>query len=129
MPVAVRGSALTNSIDRGYLYGAIACLVADVEARKRQLERGLEVGLRKLRDDGGNASEVWALSDAVACIDDALGAPTLGPIVEQHAGHGSAFDLSALLRDLGVTRWRDGTLNLSDKAPLAAVRRAIVHPP
>jgi hypothetical protein len=112
-----------------YWGGAIACLVADVEARKRHVDRGLEVGLRALREAGGNACEVWSLADAIGTIDRALGAPTLAPIASAHAGHGSAFDLPALFADLGVNRDAKGALQLSDQAPLAAVRRAITAVP
>jgi hypothetical protein len=112
-----------------YWGGAIACLVADVEARKRDPKRGLEVGLRALRDSGANACEVWSLADTISAIDKALGAPTLAPIAAAHAQHGSAFDLQALLRDLGVAVDANGAVKLSDDAPLAAVRRAITAPP
>lgn len=108
-----------------YWGGAIACLVADVTARKRRLEAGLEVGLRALREAGGNACEVWSLSEAIGAIDHALGAPTLAPIAQAHANHGAPYDLNGLFRDLGVTRDAAGKLALSDSAPLAAVRRAI----
>ena len=111
-----------------YWGGAIASLVADVEARQRHVDRGLEVGLRALREAGGNACEVWALSDAITTIDHALGAPTLAPIASAHASHGSAFDLAALFADLGVNRDAKGAVQLSDQAPLAAVRRAITAP-
>jgi hypothetical protein len=122
---------LENAQDfRGiYWGGALACLEADVEARKRQLDRGLEVGLRALREAGGSASEVWAMSDALTTVDKALGSPTLGRIAQLHGQHGNPFDLAALLRDLGVTRAPDGTIQLSDSAPLAAVRRAIIEKP
>jgi hypothetical protein len=112
-----------------YWGGAIACLVADVEARKRSAERGLEVGLRALREAGGNACEVWSLADAIATVDHALGAPTLAPVAAQHAKHGSAFDLRGLFQELGVSRSRSGRIVLSDAAPLAAVRRAITGKP
>jgi hypothetical protein len=112
-----------------YWGGALACLEADVESRKRKLDRGLEVGLRALREAGGTASEVWALSDAIEIVDDTLGAPTLSRIAQLHAKRGSPFDLAGLLRDLGVTRGKDGVLQLSDSAPLSAVRRAIIEKP
>jgi hypothetical protein len=110
-----------------YWGGALACFEADVEARKRQLDRGLEVGLRALRDAGGSASEVWAMSDALRTVDDALGSPTLGRIAALHAQSGSPFDLAGLLRDLGVTRAPDRSLKLDDSAPLAAIRRAMIE--
>lgn len=112
-----------------YWGGAIACLMADVEARKRDPKRGLEVGLRALRDAGANACEVWSLADAISAIDRALGAPTLAPIAAAHAPRGSPFDLQGLLRELGVQSDASGAVTLSDDAPLAAVRRAITSPP
>jgi hypothetical protein len=112
-----------------YWGGAIACLVADVEARKRKLGAGLEVGLRALRDAGGNACEVWSLAEAIGAVDHALGAPTLEPIAAAHAQKGSAFDLTALFSELGVNRDAAGAVQLSDSAPLAAVRRAITAQP
>jgi hypothetical protein len=112
-----------------YWGGAMACLVADVRARQRDLGKGLEVGLRALREAGGNACEVWSLADAIATIDRALGAPTLGPLAAEHGAHGQAFDFEGLLRDLGVLRTTVGNVRLSDKAPLAAIRRAITAKP
>jgi hypothetical protein len=103
--------------------------VADVEARKRKLDAGLEVGLRALRDAGGTACEVWTLAEVVGAVDHALGAPTLEPIVRDHAQRGSAFDLHALFQQLGVNRDAQGAVQLSDSAPLAAVRRAITAKP
>jgi hypothetical protein len=110
-----------------YWGGALACLAADVRARQRRLDSGLEQGLRALREAGGNACEVWSLTDAIAVIDRTLGEPTLAPIAAAHAKRGQSFDLKALLADLGVSRDRAGTLRLSDDAPLSAVRRAIVR--
>lgn len=126
---AFTGGGLEQARDRDGIYwgGALACLVADVEARRRKLDQGLEVGLRALRDAGGNACEVWTLSEVVAVVDRALGAPTLAPIVAAHAKHGSSFDLQRLFSDLGVTRSASGEIALSDSAPLAAVRRAITR--
>jgi hypothetical protein len=112
-----------------YWGGAMACLVADVEARKRDASKGLEVGLRALRESGGNACEVWSLSEAIATVDRALGAPTLEPIAAQHAAKGQPFDFEGLLRDLGVLRIAGRNVRLSDKAPLAAIRRAITAKP
>lgn len=108
-----------------YWGGALACLLADVAARKRDIDRGLEVGIRALRQAGGNASEVWSLDDAITTIDRALGVPTLAPVAKRHAARGAPFDFEGLLRDLGVVRIAGDKVRLSDQAPLAAVRRAI----
>jgi hypothetical protein len=122
---------LEKADDRASIYwgGALACLVADVEARKREPRRGLEVGLRALREAGGNASEVWSLAEVVGTVDRALAAPTLTPIVKNHVRRGTPFDLAALFVALGVHRNAHGVVQLSDSAPLAAVRRAITAKP
>ena len=122
---------LEKADDRDGIYwgGALACLVADVEARKRDPQHGLEVGLRALREAGGNACEVWSLAEVVGAVDHALGAPTLAPLVRDHGQQGSPFDLAALFRALGVNRDAQGAVQLSDQAPLAAVRRAITAKP
>jgi hypothetical protein len=128
---AFTGDGLEKADDfRGiYWGGAIACLMADVEARKHRLDRGLEVGLRALREAGGNASEVWTLTEVLAAVDRGLGAPVLGPIARAHARQGSPFDLHELFAKLGVNRNAKGSVQLSDSAPLAAVRRAITAKP
>lgn len=126
---AFTGAGLEAAPDfRGvYWGGALACLLADVTARQRQLDVGLEAGLRAVWRAGGHASEVRSLAETIATIDGALGAPTLAPIAAAHAPRGSAFDLEALLMQLGVQRSGEG-VTLSDSAPLAAVRRAITGP-
>ena len=128
---AFSAGGLENAHDfRGiYWGGAIACLVADVEARKRKLDQGLEVGLRALREAGGNACEVWTLAEVVGAVDHALGAPTLSPIVDAHAKRGTPLDLRGLFANLGVNRDAQGVVQLSDSAPLSAVRRAITAKP
>lgn len=110
-----------------YWGGAIASLVADVEARKRDPARGLEHGLRALREAGGTASEVWSLDDAVSVVDRALKAPILTSIARAHAKRGTPFDLARLFADLGVSRDSRGAIQLSNDAPLAAIRRAITQ--
>ncbi len=123
------GLETANDFRGIYWGGALACLLADIEARKRDPNKGLEVGLRALREAGGNACEVWSLADAITTIDHALGAPTLEPIARQHAAKGHPFDFEGMLRSLGVMRIAGGNVRLSDKAPLAAVRRAITAKP
>jgi hypothetical protein len=109
-----------------YWGGAIVCLLADVEIRQRSGGRqGLEHGLFALLDAGGHSSEVWALSDAIRTVDRATGAPVLAKLAARHARHGHTLDLARLFHDLGVERTPRWVV-LDDRAPLAAVRRAIV---
>jgi hypothetical protein len=69
------------------------------------------------------------LAEAIGAVDHALGAPTLAPIAEAHAQRGSHFDLQQLFAALGVNRDASGAVQLSDAAPLSAVRRAITAQP
>ena len=128
---AFTGAGLEKADDFHGVYwgGAIACLLADVTARKRRLDAGLEVGLRALREAGGTASEVWSLNEVIGAVDHALGAPTLAPVATAHAARGSAFDLQALFVELGVSRDASGAIQLSDAAPLSAIRHAITQKP
>ncbi len=109
-----------------YWGGAIVCLLADVEIRRRSNgAQGLEQGLLALLDAGGHASEVWTLKDAIEAVDHALGAPVLEGLAVRHARRSQSLDLGRLFSDLGVRRSGRGVV-LDDRAPLAAVRRSIV---
>jgi predicted metalloprotease with PDZ domain len=109
-----------------YWGGAIMCLLADVEIRRRSGGRhGLEHGLLALLDAGGHSSEVLALAEAIAIVDRAVGAPVLATLAARHARQSHAVDLERLFHDLGVERTPRGVVLRAD-APLAAVRRAIV---
>ena len=110
-----------------YWGGAIVALLADVEIRRRSGgKQGLEHGLLALLDNDGHASEVWALEDAIGVVDRAIGAPILSELAARYATRGHPLELDRLFSDLGVRRTPVG-VKLDDTAPLAAVRRAIVH--
>jgi hypothetical protein len=122
---------LERATEFGGIYwgGALACLVADVTARRRNPKLGLEQAFLALHRAGARANQVWELREVIGAIDAALGAPTLAPIARAHAERGSPFDLPGLLNDLGVSRTADGSLRFDDTAPLAPVRRAITRKP
>lgn len=109
-----------------YWGGAIACLLADVAARRRSHGAlGLQDGFRAVLDAGGNASQVWSLAQVTAIIDRTLGAPILRQIIEKHAFAGSPVELPQLLAQLGVIQTPDGSITLDDHAELSAIRHAI----
>lgn len=124
---AIEHQGLEHTHDRGvYWGGAIACLLADMKARKISGgKRGLETGLRALLAAGGHASEVWDLDRAIDVIDRELGAPVLEDIARRYSATGRPIEFERLLRELGV-RQKAGGIVLDDHAPSATLRRAIV---
>ncbi|MEZ4444704.1 MAG: hypothetical protein R3B72_36855 [Polyangiaceae bacterium] len=123
--VEQEGVDRTKSFKGIYWGGAILAFMADVAVRKQSGGAlGLEDGLRALLAEGGNATEVWKLRDAIAVIDRHLGAPVLGPLAAAHGATGSPVPLRQTMRDLGVELLDDG-VRLDDTAPLAAIRHAI----
>ncbi|HWA73360.1 MAG TPA: hypothetical protein VG937_13535 [Polyangiaceae bacterium] len=111
-----------------YWGGAIYCLLADVAARSASQGRlGLEDGVRRVLRAGGRAWEVWPLEKTLRTADGVFENPVLAPLAARYAETPAPLDLDALLRSLGVERSASG-VTLSDSAPLAWVRRAILTP-
>lgn len=111
-----------------YWGGAVFCLLADVTAREQSAGRlGLEDGLRKVRQAGGNASEVWSLKKTLEIADSAFPKPVLVPLWKRYALRPAPLDLAGLFSALGVSRAGSG-VHLSETAPRAWVRHAIFEP-
>jgi hypothetical protein len=124
-----RGLDRTPTWGRTYWGGALFYLLADLEIRKRTKNRlGLEHALRGVLAAGGNNAHRWALDDAFAAGDAAVGVPVLRELHESMGTSPHPVDLEALWRELGVVRVR-GSVRFDDSAPLSAVRRAITNPP
>ena len=123
-----RGLDRTHTWGRVYWGGALFCLLADLEIRKRtHNERSLEDALRGILAGGGNDAVRWPLERAFDAGDRATGVPALR---ELHAHMGSEpfpVDLGALFDDLGV-KVVGGRTVLDDSAPLAPVRRSMTTP-
>ena len=116
----------TSSYRGIYWGGAIVSLLADLEIRKHSGgKRGLEAGLRRVLQAGGNASEVWSMERAVRVCDGSGGLGTLRKLVHRYAYRGSPVNLDAVWRELGIVRHSRG-VHLRDDAPLSHIRRAIV---
>lgn len=115
----------TSTWARTYWGGALFCLVADVEIRKRSNNRfGLQDALRAILEDGGTLDHRWQIRDALRSGDRATGVAVLSELYEQWRATPVQVDLEALWRDLGVER-NGRRASLNDAAPLAAIRRAI----
>jgi len=124
-----RGLDYTPTWGRTYWGGALFCLLADVEIRKRTANRlGLQQALRGILQDGGNIQKIWPLIQALEQGDSAVGVPVLMHLYEQMRATPVDVDLDALWRELGVSVI-DGEVIFDEQAPLAPIRRAITSPP
>lgn len=125
-----RGLDYTHSWGRTYWGGAMFCLLADVDIRRRtQLRFGLQDALRAVLIASGGLKTDWPIERVLRTGDAAVGTRTLEDLYAQMYGTAMTPDLQGLWRQLGVVS-TDGTLRLEDTAPLAAVRHAIMtaHP-
>jgi hypothetical protein len=119
----------TPNIDRRYWGGAMFCLVADVEIRRRTHNRfGLEHALRAVLEAGGTLKDTWEIERALDIADRAVGVPVLRELFPTWKDKSIAPDLDRLWAQLGVHKVSDA-IRLVDSAPLAAIRRAITAPP
>ena len=119
----------TPNIDRRYWGGAMFCLVADVEIRRRTQNRfGLKHALRAVLEAGGTLKDTWEIERALDIADRAVGVPVLRELFPTWKDKSIAPDLDRLWAQLGVHKVSDA-IRLVDSAPLAAIRRAITAPP
>jgi hypothetical protein len=124
-----RGLDGTPTWGRTYWGGALFCMLADLEMRRRSGNRhGLQHALRGIVAAGGNIAERWPLARALATADATVGGDVLA---RQYAAMGSTpvhVDLAALWQRLGVAG-TGSAITFDDTAPEAALRRAITTPP
>lgn len=122
------GLDYTSTWGRTYWGGALFCLLADIEIRKRTSNRfGLQDALRGVLHDGGNIQSIWPLQRALERGDAAVGVPVLSELYERMRDTPVEIDLEALWQQLGVRVVGD-TVEFDDYAPLASIRRAITAP-
>jgi hypothetical protein len=124
-----RGLDHTHTWGRTYWGGAMFCLLADVDIRRRtQLRLGLQDALRAvLRESGGLAAD-WPIERVLRTGDAAVGTRTLEDLYAQMKDTPVTPDLMGLWRELGVVP-EGPSVRLVDDAPLAGVRRAIMRAP
>jgi hypothetical protein len=126
---ADRGLDHTHTWGRTYWGGAMFCLLADVDIRKRtQLRFGLQDAMRAVLHASGGLSADWPIERVLRTGDAAVGTTTLEDLYAQMKDTPVTPDLMALWRQLGVTPEGE-SVHLDDGAPLAAVRRAIMRAP
>lgn len=123
-----RGLDFTPTWGRTYWGGALFCLLADIEIRKRTgNKKGLEDALRAILQAGGTIESNWPLPRTLEIGDRATGVPVLQEMYEKMKGAPAPVDLGDLWKELGVVH-RDGKITFDGSAPLAAIRAAITQP-
>lgn len=124
-----RGLDFTPTWGRIYWGGAIFCLMADVEIRKRTGNKlGLQQALRGIVDAGGNMEQVWPVERIFKIGDQATGTTVLTDLYGKMRDTPYALDLDALWRELGVVVL-GGRVTFDDSAPLAPIRQAMTAAP
>jgi hypothetical protein len=124
-----RGLDNTDTWGRRYWGGAMFCLFADVEIRKRTNNRmGLQDAMRGVLAAGGSHEVYWSIERVLPTADKAVGVDVLTKLHDEWGSKPVTPDLDALWRDLGL-RVRDGGVEFDDTAPLAAIRMAITKAP
>jgi hypothetical protein len=122
-----RGLDYTHTWGRTYWGGALFCLQADVEIRRRTNNRyGLEHALRAIAAAGGTIEHDWDIDRVIDVGDQAVGVPVLRELYDQNKATAVTIDLNALWKKLGVAR-TGGKTSFHDDAPLASVRKAITE--
>jgi len=115
----------THTWGRTYWGGALFCLMADIEIRKRTGNaKGLQHALRAINRAGGTIEADWPLERAFEIGDKATEGKTLMDLYAKMASKPVAVDLPHLWEQLGIRSGGQGTA-LDDRAPWAAIRAAI----
>jgi hypothetical protein len=118
----------THTWGRTYWGGALFCLLADVEIRKKTNNRfGLRDAMSAVLRGSGGISFEWPIDRVLQVGDEATGTTVLRDLYAQMKDKPVSPDLDDLWRQLGVRRRVDG-VELLDNAPLAATRKAIMAP-
>jgi len=123
-----KGLDHTHTWGRTYWGGALFCLVADVQIRERTNNRkGLQDAFRAILRAGGNIEADWPVKRAFQVGDAATGVPVLTELYDRMKATPVQVDLPTLWKRLGI-ELREQTVVFNDRAPQAAVRRAITAP-
>lgn len=116
----------THTWGRTYWGGAMFCLMADVDIRRRTHDaKGLQDAVRAIARASGGLKSGWPIERVLATGDAAVGTRSLEELYARMRDSAYTPDLAALWRELGVVADGDA-VRLTDDAPLADVRHAIM---
>jgi hypothetical protein len=120
-----RGLDRTHTWGRTYWGGALFCLWADVEIRKKTAnQKGLQDALRGIVESSGTLNREWPVLRVLRAGDDATGTTVLQDLYTAWSENAVPVDLFDLWQQLGV-RLETGKIVFDDAAPLANIRLAI----
>ena len=123
-----RGLDVTHTWGRTYWGGAMFCLMADVEIRKRTgNRRGLQDALRAIVAAGGSIDKEWPVSRVLKVGDLATNTNVLEQMYAQWSVTPVSVDLPKLWSQLGIRAGQQG-VTFDASAPLAAIRASIAGP-
>ena len=121
-----RGLDNTHTWGRTYWGGALFCLQADIEIRRRTHGRyGLEDALRAVNRESGGIVVDWPIERVFKVGDAAVGVAVLEDLYAKAKDAPLSPDLDALWRELGIESQAEG-MRFHDDAPLAGERKAIM---
>lgn len=119
----------THTWGRTYWGGALFCLLADVEIRRRTDNHvGLQTALRAITRESGGLTSDWPIERVLAVGDTAVGTKVLEELYQRSKDAPLTTDLPSLWQSLGVEP-EDGAVELTQDAPLAKIRDAIMRAP
>jgi len=122
------GLDVTHTWGRTYWGGAMFCLMADVEIRKRTGNRqGLQDALRAIVAAGGSIDKEWPLARILSIGDQATNTKVLEEMYAQWSVTPVPVDLPRLWSQLGIRAGQHG-VTFDTSAPLAAIRVSITTP-
>jgi hypothetical protein len=117
----------TDTWGRKYWGGAMFCLLADIEIRKRTGNlKGLQDAMRGVIAAGGNHEQDWSIERVLSIADKSVGVDVLSRLHNEMGSKPVTPDLAALWRDLGL-KPQGESLEFDDAAPLAAIRKSITE--
>jgi hypothetical protein len=117
----------THSWGRIYWGGALFCLLADVEIRRRTDNRvGLQTALRAVTRASGGLGADWPIERVLAVGDTAVGTHVLEDLYARSKDAPLQTDLASLWQSLGIEPAGE-TVRFNDDAPLAKIRNVIMH--
>lgn len=125
-----RGLDHTPTWGRTYWGGAIFCMIADLEIRKRTDNRlGLQDAMRGVLAAGGNHEvRSWSLRKVLETADAAVGVDVLSRLYDEMGLKPMEPDLQGIWQKLGLSM-RGGRVELDDAAPWASIRTSVTKTP